>query len=247
MNPFNLEQDFNAEQEEQELNFDTIFEDFLNETDTANDDVDFIIEQGQEDTITHIIQLDLFQELNNLNGFNINFDNNFDFYRNNDYWGDRPLTPEEDRLAGLHINFPRRIYDEDEDEEDEPLEQDAEPALLFCTIDYDNITDIHANVNEDDDIEEQDETQEQDDTEEQEQDDLLQYILDNDEEEQDNNDNWEDRPLTPEEDRLAGLHINFPRRNYNEDEDDDLLQYILDNDDVITYDCPMEADAFYAD
>ena len=214
MNPFNLEQDFNAEQEEQELNFDTIFEDFLNETDTANDDVDFIIEQGQEDTITHIIQLDLFQELNNLNGFNINY-NYFDLVVNNDR-----LTLEEL-------------------EELEPLEQDAEPALLFCNIDYDNITDIHANVNEDDDIE--DETQEQED-------DLLQYILDNDEEEQDNNDNWEDRPLTPEEDRLAGLHINFPRRNYNDEEDDDLLQYILDNDDdVITYDCPIEADAFYAD
>ena len=223
MNPFNLEQDFNAEQEEQELNFDTVFEDFLNETDTANDDEDFVIgqqriqqqlEQGQEDTITHIIQLDMFQELNNLNGFNINY-NYFDFIVNND----------------------------------RPLEQDAEPALLFCNIDYDNITDIHANVNEDDDIEDETQEQEQDeDTEEQEQDDLLQYILDNDEEEQDNNDYWEDRPLTPEEDRLAGLHINFPRRNYNEDEDDDdLLQYILDNDDVITYDCPMEADAFYAD
>jgi len=219
MNPFNLEQDFNAEQEEQELNFDTIFEDFLNETDTANDDEDFVIGLEQEDTITHIIQLDMFQELNNLNGFNINY-NYFDFIVNNN------------RLTL---------------EELEPLEQDAEPALLFCTIDYDNITDIHANVNEDDDIEDetQEQEQEQDDTEEQ--DDLLQYILDNDEEEQDNNDNWEDRPLTPEEDRLAGLHINFPRRNYNEDEDDDLLQYILDNDDVITYDCPMEADAFYAD
>ena len=205
MNPFNLEQDFNAE--DLELNFDTIFEDFLNETDTANDDEDFVIGLEQEDTITHIIQLDMFQELNNLNGFNINY-NYFDFVVNND------------RLTL---------------EELEPLEQDAEPALLFCTIDYDNITDIHANVNED-----------EEDTEEQEQDDLLQYILDNDEEEQDNNDNWEDRPLTPEEDRLAGLHINFPRRNYNED-DDDLLLYILDNDDVIPYDCPMEADAFYAD
>ena len=216
MNPFNLEQDFNAEQEEQELNFDTIFEDFLNETDTANDDEDFVIGQGQEDTITHIIQLDMFQELNNLNGFNINY-NYFDFIVNND------------RLTLEEIG---------------PLEQDAEPALLFCNIDYDNITDIHANVNEDDDIE--DETQEQDDTEEQEQDDLLQYILDNDEEEQDNNDNWEDRPLTPEEDRLAGLHINFPRRNYNED-DDNLLLYIFDDYDVIPYDCPVEADAFYAD
>jgi hypothetical protein len=234
MNPFNLEQDFNAEQEEQEeqeLNFDTVFEDFLNETDTANDDEDFVIgqqriqqqlEQGQEDTITHIIQLDMFQELNNLNGFNINY-NYFDFIVNND------------RLTLEEIG---------------PLEQDAEPALLFCNIDYDNITDIHANVNEDDDIEEQDDTQEQeqeqDDTEEQEQDDLLQYILDNDEEEQDNNDNWEDRPLTPEEDRLAGLHINFPRRNYNED-DDNLLLYIFDDYDVIPYDCPVEADAFYAD
>ena len=207
MNPFNLEQDFNAE--DLELNFETVFEDFLNETDTANDDFDFVI-QGQEDTITHIIQLDMFQDLNNLNGFNINY-NYFDFIVNNN----------------------------------RPLEQDAEPALLFCNIDYDNITDIHANVNEDDD-ETQEQEQEQDDTEEQEQDDLLQYILDNDEEEQDNNDNWEDRPLTPEEDRLAGLHINFPRRNYNED-DDDLLLYILDNDDVIPYDCPMEADAFYAD
>ena len=152
MNPFNLEQDFNAEH--LELNFDTVFEDFLNETDTANDDFDFVIGLEQEDTITHIIQLDLFNELDILN----------------------------DRLTL---------------EELEPLEQDAEPALLFCNIDYDNITDIHVNEDEDEDIEE--------DTQEQEQ----------------------------------------------EEEDDDLLQYILDNNDfdldVIPYDCPVEADAFYAD
>ena len=161
MNPFNLEQDFNAE--DLELNFDTIFEDFLNETDTANDDFDFVI--GQEDTITHIIQLDLFNELDILNGLNYH---DFDLVVNNDQ-----LTLEE-------------------------LEQDAEPALLFCNIDYDNITDIHANVNEDeDDTEEQEEeTQEQEEEEE---------------------------------------------------DDDDLLQYILDDDDVIPYDCPVEADAFYAD
>ena len=102
MNPFNLEQDFNAEHlEEQELNFNTVFEDFLNETDTANDDFDFLI-QGQEDTITHIIQLDLFNELDILNGFNYH---DFDLVVNNDR-----LTLEE-------------------------LEQDAEPALLFCVID----------------------------------------------------------------------------------------------------------------
>ena len=161
MNPFNLEQDFNAEH--LELNFDTVFEDFLNETDTANEDFDFVIGQGQEDTITHIIQLDLLNELDILNGLNYH---DFDLVVNND------------RLTL---------------EELEPLEQDAEPALLFCNIDYDNITDIHANVNEDEDIE--DETQEQED----------------------------------------------------DDDEDDLLQYILDDDDVIPYDCPMEADVFYAD
>jgi len=180
MNPFNLEQDFNAEQEEQELNFDTIFEDFLNETDTANDDEDFVIgqqriqqqlEQGQEDTITHIIQLDLFNELNNLNGFNINYD-----------------------YFDLVVNNEQLLEQDAEDEEEQEQEQ------------YNN--DFYRN-----------------------------------------NDYWGDRPLTPEEDRLDGLHINFPRRNYNEDEDEDdnLLQYILDDDDVITYDCPMEAYAFYAD
>jgi hypothetical protein len=165
MNPFNLEQDFNAE--DLELNFDTIFEDFLNETDTANYDFDFVI--GQEDTITHIIQLDLFNELNILNGLNYH---DFDLVVNND------------RLTL---------------EELEPLEQDAEPALLFCNINYDDTNDIHANVNEDEDIEE--DTQEQEQEQEEEEDDLLQYILDNN--------------------------------------DFDL--------DVIPYDCPVEADAFYAD
>ena len=148
MNPFNLEQDFNAEHlEEQELNFNTVFEDFLNETDTANDDFDFLI-QGQEDTITHIIQLDLFNELDILNGLNYH---DFDLVVNNDR-----LTLEE-------------------------LEQDAEPALLFCNIDYDNITDIHANVNEDeDDTEEQEEETQEQEEEEEDDDDLLQYILDDD-------------------------------------------------------------------
>ena len=168
MNPFNLEQDFNAEH--LELNFDTVFEDFLNETDTANDDFDFVIGQGQEDTITHIIQLDLLNELDILNGLNYH---DFDLVVNNDR-----LTLEE---LG-------------------PLEQDAEPALLFCNINYDNITDIHANVNEEED--------EDEDTQEQEQ-------------------------------------------EQEQTEDDDLLQYILDNNDfdldVIPYDCPVEADAFYAD
>ena len=162
MNPFNLEQDFNAEH--LELNFDTVFEDFLNETDTANDDFDFVIGQGQEDTITHIIQLDLLNELDILNGLNYH---DFDLVVNNDR-----LTLEE---LG-------------------PLEQDAEPALLFCNIDYDDTNDIHANVNEDEDTQEQEQEQ---------------------------------------------------------TEDDDLLQYILDNNDfdldVIPYDCPVEADAFYAD
>ena len=166
MNPFNLEQDFNAEH--LELNFDTVFEDFLNETDTANDDFDFVIGQGQEDTITHIIQLDLLNELDILNGLNYH---DFDLVVNNDR-----LTLEE---LG-------------------PLEQDAEPALLFCNINYDNITDIHANVNEEED--EDEDTQEQEQEQEQEQ-----------------------------------------------TEDDDLLQYILDDYDVIPYDCPVEADAFYAD
>ena len=169
MNPFNLEQDFNAEH--LELNFDTVFEDFLNETDTANDDFDFVIGLEQEDTITHIIQLDLFNELDILNGLNYH---DFDLVVNND------------RLTL---------------EELEPLEQDAEPALLFCNIDYDNITDIHVNEDEDEDEDIEEDTQEQ----EQEQ----------------------------------------------EDDDDDLLQYILDNNDfdldVIPYDCPVEADAFYAD
>ena len=174
MNPFNLEQDFNAE--DLELNFDTIFEDFLNETDTANYDFDFVI--GQEDTITHIIQLDLFNELDILNGFNYH---DFDLVVNNDR-----LTLEE---LG-------------------PLEQDAEPALLFCNIDYDNITDIHANVNEDEDEDDDDD----DDTEEQEE---------------------ETQEQEEEEEE--------------EEDDDDLLQYILDDDDVIPYDCPVEADAFYAD
>ena len=166
MNPFNLEQDFNAEH--LELNFDTVFEDFLNETDTANDDFDFVIGQGQEDTITHIIQLDLLNELDILNGLNYH---DFDLVVNNDR-----LTLEE---LG-------------------PLEQDAEPALLFCTIDYDDTNDIHANVNEEED--EDEDTQEQEQEQEQEQ-----------------------------------------------TEDDDLLQYILDDYDVIPYDCPVEADAFYAD
>jgi len=103
------------------------------------------------------------------------------------------------------------------------LEQDVEPAMLFCTIDYANVDDIE-------------EEEDEDEIEEEEQDNNDFYR---------NNDYWGDRPLTPEEDRLNGLHINFPRRNYNED--DNLLQYILDDDDVITYDCPMEADAFYAD
>ena len=169
MNPFNLEQDFNAEH--LELNFDTVFEDFLNETDTVNDDFNFVIGLEQEDTITHIIQLDLFNELDILNGLNYH---DFDLVVNND------------RLTL---------------EELEPLEQDAEPALLFCNIDYDNITDIHVNEDEDEDEDIEEDTQEQ----EQEQ----------------------------------------------EDDDDDLLQYILDNNDfdldVIPYDCPVEADAFYAD
>jgi len=87
MNPFNLQQNFHAEltllhqllpepQEIIELNYNTVFDDFLNETDTAN-----------EDTITHIIHLDIFNnpidehidEHDDLLQFILDFDLDFDF------------------------------------------------------------------------------------------------------------------------------------------------------------------------
>jgi|688.fasta_scaffold155655_1 hypothetical protein len=109
MNPFNLQQDFNAEltllrqllpeplPEPLELNFNTVFEDFLNETDTANEDIEFVIGQGLEDTITHIIQLDMFNNnpLNILNNININ---NYDIVVNNLYLEDRQPEEEDDLL-----------------------------------------------------------------------------------------------------------------------------------------------------
>ena len=80
-----------------ELNFNTVFEDFLNETDTANEDIDFVIGQGLEDTITHIIQLDMFNNnpLNILNNININ---NYDIVVNNLHLEDRQPEEEDDLL-----------------------------------------------------------------------------------------------------------------------------------------------------
>jgi hypothetical protein len=89
MNPFNLQQDFNFEQEE--LNFNTVFEDFLNETDTSNEDIDFVIGQGLEDTVTHIIQLDRYNELDILNEININ---DFNLVVNNQHLEE--IQPEEE-------------------------------------------------------------------------------------------------------------------------------------------------------
>ena len=89
MNPFNLQQDFNFEQEE--LNFNTVFEDFLNETETSNEDIDFVIGQGLEDTVTHIIQLDRYNELDILNEININ---DFNLVVNNQHLEE--IQPEEE-------------------------------------------------------------------------------------------------------------------------------------------------------
>ena len=93
MNPFNLQQDFNFEQEE--LNFNTVFEDFLNETDTSNEDIDFVIGQGLEDTVTHIIQLDRYNELDILNEININ---DFNLVVNNQHLEERQPEEEDDLL-----------------------------------------------------------------------------------------------------------------------------------------------------
>jgi hypothetical protein len=92
MNPFNLLLDFQDELpllrqllplpqpepleplepiEPIELDFNTVFDDFLNETDTAN-----------EDTVTHIIQLDIFNnpldEQDDLLQYILDFDFDFD-------------------------------------------------------------------------------------------------------------------------------------------------------------------------
>ena len=114
MNPFNLQQDFNFEQEE--LNFNTVFEDFLNETDTSDEDIDFIIGQGLEDSITHIIQLDMFNELDILNEINVN---DFNLVVNNQHLEERP--EEEDDLL-------QYILDNEEFDVipyDSPMEADA--------------------------------------------------------------------------------------------------------------------------
>lgn len=117
MNPINLEQDFYQEQEQeqdqQELNFNTVFEDFLNETDTSDEDIDFIIGQGFEDTITHIIQLDMFNELDILNEINVN---DFNLVVNNQHLEERQTEEEDDLL--------QYILDNDEPY-DSPMEADA--------------------------------------------------------------------------------------------------------------------------
>ena len=121
MNPINLEQDFYQEQEQeqdqQELNFNTVFEDFLNETDTSDEDIDFIIGQGFEDTITHIIQLDMFNELDILNEINVN---DFNLVVNNQHLEERQTEEEDDLL--------QYILDNDELDVipyDSPMEADA--------------------------------------------------------------------------------------------------------------------------
>ena len=99
MNPFNLQQDFNFEQEE--LNFNTVFEEFLNETDISNEDIDFVIGQGFEDTITHIIQLDRYNELDILNEININ---DFNLVVNNQHLEERQPEEEDDLLQYILDN-----------------------------------------------------------------------------------------------------------------------------------------------
>ena len=123
MNPFNIQQDFHAEltllrqllpqpqPEPLELNFNTVFEDFLNETDTANEDIDFVIGQELEDTITHIIQLDMFHN-NPLNNINVN---DFDIVVNNN------ILDEQDDLLPYILD-----YDElDVIPYDSPIEAEA--------------------------------------------------------------------------------------------------------------------------
>jgi hypothetical protein len=117
MNPFNLEQDFYQEQDQQELNFNTVFEDFLNETDTSDEDIDFIIGQGLEDSITHIIQLDMFNELDILNEINVN---DFNLVVNNQYLEERHPEEEDDLLQYILDN-----HEFDVIPYDSPMEADA--------------------------------------------------------------------------------------------------------------------------
>ena len=115
MNPFNLQQDFNFEQEE--LNFNTVFEDFLNETDTSDEDIDFIIGQGLEDSITHIIQLDMFNELDILNEINVN---DFNLVVNNQHLEERQPEEEDDLLQYILDNEEFDVIPYDS-----PMEADA--------------------------------------------------------------------------------------------------------------------------
>ena len=119
MNPFNLQQDFNFEQEE--LNFNTVFEDFLNETDTSNEDIDFVIGQGLEDTITHIIQLDRYNELDILNEININ---DFNLVVNNQHLEERQPEEEDDLLQYI-LDLDLDYNEFDVIPYDSPMEADA--------------------------------------------------------------------------------------------------------------------------
>ena len=119
MNPFNLQQDFNFEQEE--LNFNTVFEDFLNETDISNEDIDFVIGQGFEDTITHIIQLDRYNELDILNEININ---DFNLVVNNQHLEERQPEEEDDLLQYI-LDLDLDYNEFDVIPYDSPIEADA--------------------------------------------------------------------------------------------------------------------------
>ena len=119
MNPFNLQQDFNFEQEE--LNFNTVFEDFLNETDTSNEDIDFVIGQGLEDTVTHIIQLDRYNELDILNEININ---DFNLVVNNQHLEERQPEEEDDLLQYI-LDLDLDYNEFDVIPYDSPMEADA--------------------------------------------------------------------------------------------------------------------------
>jgi hypothetical protein len=119
MNPFNLQQDFNFEQEE--LNFNTVFEDFLNETDISNEDIDFVIGQGFEDTITHIIQLDRYNELDILNEININ---DFNLVVNNQHLEERQPEEEDDLLQYI-LDLDLDYNEFDVIPYDSPMEADA--------------------------------------------------------------------------------------------------------------------------
>ena len=119
MNPFNLQQDFNFEQEE--LNFNTVFEDFLNESDTSNEDIDFVIGQCLEDTVTHIIQLDRYNELDILNEININ---DFNLVVNNQHLEERQPEEEDDLLQYI-LDLDLDYNEFDVIPYDSPMEADA--------------------------------------------------------------------------------------------------------------------------